>query len=199
MQEALENKEMNLVFSILMGLGLSASCGFRVFVPFLVMGIAAQSGHLTLSPSFSWLADTYTIIAFTVATFLEVGAYYIPWIDNLLDSVATPTAVIAGTLASASVAPEMSPLVQWTVAAIGGGGLATGVQLSTVALRGTSTATTGGTGNFLVSSAEAAGSATVSVLAIIMPLLVLLLLALLTLAFYRTHQYFKRVRTDHST
>ena len=141
MQEAVENKEMNIIFSILMGLGLSASCGFRVFVPFLIMAIAAQSGYLTLSPSFSWLADTYTIIAFTVATFLEVGAYYIPWIDNLLDSVATPTAVIAGTLASASVAPEMSPLIQWTVAAIGGGGLATGVQLSTAALRGTSTAT----------------------------------------------------------
>lgn len=191
MQEAVENKEMNIIFSILMGLGLSASCGFRVFVPFLIMAIAAQSGYLTLSPSFSWLADTYTIIAFTVATFLEVGAYYIPWIDNLLDSVATPTAVIAGTLASASVAPEMSPLIQWAVAAIGGGGLATGVQLSTAALRGTSTATTGGTGNFLISSAEAFGSAAVSILAIIMPILVLLLLGALAFIFCKTYQHCK--------
>ena len=177
---------LNLLLSILMGLGLSASCGFRIFAPFLVMGIAAQTGYLTLSPSFLWVADTYAIITFGIATLVEIGAYYIPWLDNMLDAIATPTAAIAGTLATASVAPEMSPLLQWTIAAIGGG-ISTGIKMGAATIRGASTLTTAGTGNFVVSTAETSGSVSVSILVILMPLITLLLLAGLSYLFYRTY------------
>ena len=179
---------LNLLLSILMGLGLSASCGFRIFAPFLVMGIAAQTGYLTLSPSFLWVADTYAIITFGIATAVEIGAYYIPWLDNMLDAIATPTAAIAGTLATASVAPEMSPLLQWTIAAIGGGGISTGIKMGAATIRGASTLTTAGTGNFVVSTAETSGSVSVSILVILMPLLTLLLLASLSYFFYKTYR-----------
>ncbi len=189
---------LNLILSILMGLGLSASCGFRVFAPFLMMGIASQAGYLNLSSSFLWVAETYAIITFAVATIIEIGAYYIPWLDNLLDSIATPIAAIAGTLATASVAPEMSPLLHWTIAAMGGGGLSVGVKLSSAAIRGASTLTTAGTGNFIVSSAETSSSFVVSVIAITVPILVLLLLAVLAYFFYRSFSYLKNTKIKAS-
>ena len=190
-ENIIQPNTLDLFLSILMGLGLSASCGFRIFTPFLIMGIASQTGYLSLSPSFLWVADTYAIITFAIATIVEIGAYYIPWLDNMLDTIATPTAAIAGTLATASVAPEMSPLMHWTIAAIGGGGISTGVKLGSAAIRGASTLTTAGTGNFMVSSAETSSSFTVSVIAIAMPILVLLLLAVLTYIFYKTYRYLK--------
>ena len=190
-ENVIQPDTINLFLSILMGLGLSASCGFRIFAPFLVMGVASQAGYLTLSTSFLWVADTYAIATFAVATFVEIGAYYIPWLDNLLDTIATPTAMIAGTLATASVSPEMTPLMQWTIAAIGGGGLSAGVKLGSAAIRGASTLATAGTGNFMVSSAETSSSFTVSVIAIAMPILVLLLLTVLTYIFYKAYRYLK--------
>ena len=183
---------LNLLLSILMGLGLSASCGFRIFAPFLVMGIASQTGYLTLSPSFLWVADTYAIITFGIATLVEIAAYYIPWLDNMLDTIATPTAAIAGTLATASVAPEMSPLMQWTLAAIGGGGISTGIKIAATTIRGASTLTTAGTGNFLVSTAETSGSFSVSILVIIMPIITLILLSGLSYFFYKTYRRYNQ-------
>jgi len=83
------------MLSLAIGIGLSAACGFRVFVPFLVMSIAAQAGYLQLANGWEWIGSTPAIIAFAVAAILEIVAYYVPWLDNLLDTVATPAAVVA--------------------------------------------------------------------------------------------------------
>ncbi len=191
-ENIIQPNTLDLFLSILMGLGLSASCGFRIFTPFLIMGIASQTGYLSLSPSFLWVADTYATITFAIATIVEIGAYYIPWLDNMLDTIATPTAAVAGTLATASVAPEMSPLMHWTIAAIGGGGISTGVKLGAATIRGASTMATAGTGNFLVSSIETSGSVTVSILAIVMPIISLILLLLLAYIFYKTYRHLQK-------
>ena len=106
---------MEILFSICIGVGLSAACGFRIFVPPLVMSIAAHAGQLELSPDFAWIGTTPATIAFAVGALLEVGAYYIPFIDSLLDVVATPTAVVAGTIISAPMVSELSPMLQWTI------------------------------------------------------------------------------------
>ena len=88
---------METVLSLLVGIGLSAACGFRVFVPLLMVSISAMSGHLVLAPGFEWLGSLPALIAFSVATCLEIAGYYVPWVDHLLDSVSTPAAVVAGT------------------------------------------------------------------------------------------------------
>ncbi len=160
---------METLLGITLGIGLSAACGFRIFVPFLFMSIAAQSGHLSLAQEFQWIGSEYAMITFATATFLEVTAYYVPWLDNLLDSVATPAAIVAGTVATASVVGDVSPFVKWTLAVIGGGGAAAVVQGGTVLVRGTSSTLTGGTGNFVVSTGELAGSALTSIVAVLMP------------------------------
>lgn len=160
---------MDMVLALCMGIGLSAACGFRVFVPLLITSIAANAGELTLDPAFQWIGTPIALAAFAVATALEIGAYYIPWLDNLLDAIATPAAVVAGTLLTASFLTGMSPFLQWGLAAIAGGVPAGAVQLATTFLRGGSTATTGGLGNPLLSTAEAGASTGLSLLALLLP------------------------------
>jgi hypothetical protein len=159
------------LLGISIGIGLSAACGFRVFVPLLVMSIFALSGHLNLSPGFSWIGSYPALVAFATATAVEVAAYLIPGIDNLLDLIATPAAVIAGTLVTASFVTDLSPFLKWTLALIAGGGAAGIIQGGTVLLRGKSTLSTGGAGNPFLTVAEGVASAVLSILAVLIPVL----------------------------
>lgn len=167
---------------IAVGIGLSAACGFRVFVPLLIMNLAVLSGQLHLPAGFAWMGSTYATIAFASATVMEVLGYYIPGVDHLLDIIATPAAVTAGTITTASLGMEISPFLKWTLALIAGGGIAGLVQSSTVALRSKSAVATAGTGNSLVATLELIGAVIVSVLAILLPV-VCLILIILFLAF----------------
>lgn len=160
---------METVFSILAGLGLAAACGFRVFVPLLVAGIAVHAGYLQPSAEFAWLGTKAAIGTFAVATLMEVGAYYVPWLDHALDTLASPASVVAGALIAASVAVDMDPFARWTMAIIAGGGLAATVQAGTVAARGLSFSTTGGVGNPAVATAELGGALATSALSVVAP------------------------------
>ncbi|MBW4647343.1 MAG: DUF4126 domain-containing protein [Kastovskya adunca ATA6-11-RM4] len=170
---------MDILLSICIGIGLSAACGFRIFVPPLVMSIAAMYGHLPLSSDFDWIGTYPALIAFAIATAVEIGAYYIPWIDNILDAVSTPTAIAVGTLIAKALLPDSDPLVHWTVAVFAGGGSAGIVQAFTGITRLSSTALTGGIGNALVSTIEAGSSITLSILAIVVPVFAAVLVAVL--------------------
>src|ERR1041385_7477388 len=160
---------MNILLSVCLGIGLSAACGFRVFVPLLVMSIASLSGHLALAHGFEWIGTYPALVTFAVATCVEIAAYYIPWVDNFLDTIATPAAIVAGTLVTASLVTDVSPLLKWTLAIIAGGGAAAAVQGTTVVARGASSAGTGGLANPLLATVELAGSVVTSVLAILAP------------------------------
>jgi hypothetical protein len=180
------------ILSILVGVGLSAACGFRVFVPLLVMNLAALSGHIHLAPGFQWLGSYPATIAFSVATCLEIAGYYIPWVDHLLDTMATPAAVIAGTIVTASMVTDMSPFLKWTLAVIAGGGAAGLVQGTTVVTRGASTAATGGLGNPLVATLELAGAVITSLMALLAPVAVVALIAVVLVILARA--LFRRSR-----
>ncbi len=156
----------------MVGVGLSAACGFRIFIPPLIIAIAAKAGHLNLGTEFAWMSSDVALVSFGLAAVLEVGAYYIPWLDNALDTIAAPVAVVAGTLTSASVFGDMSPWLKWTLAAIAGGGAAGAVQITTTVTRGASSALTGGMGNWAVSTAEGVGAVATAVLAVVIPILV---------------------------
>jgi hypothetical protein len=178
------------LLSIAIGLGLAAATGFRVFVPLLVLSLAARSGYLPISAGFDWIASTPALLALGMATVCEVGAYYVPWLDNLLDAVATPAAVIAGILASASVMTELPPLLKWSVAIIAGGAAAGAVQATTSVLRLKSTATTGGLANPVLATFELIGSFVTSLLAVVVPLFAVALVALLVVVVYRISRRF---------
>src|SRR5512134_2793123 len=127
---------MENLLSICLGIGLSAACGFRVFIPLLVMSIASLSGHLALSQGFQWIGTYPACMVFATASVLEIAAYYIPWLDNLMDTIAGPAAVVAGILAAASSIIHMDTLLQWLLAIIAGGGAAAIFHGSTALVRG---------------------------------------------------------------
>lgn len=181
--------------AILIGLGLSAACGFRIFIPLLVMSLASATGHVTLSENFGWISSNAAITAFSVAALFEVCAYTVPWVDNLLDSLAAPAAVVAGTVATASVVSDISPLMKWSLAIIAGGGVAGIVQSTTMVARASSSVFTAGLANPIVSFVEAGISIFLSLLSIALPvvaiIIVLLILIYVSKIVYSRHLYGK--------
>ena len=164
---------MEEVMSVLIGIALSATCGFRVFVPLLAVNIGTRAQNvdgeplIELAAGFDWLSSDIAMMVFLVATLFEIGGYYIPWIDNLLDTVASPAAIVAGTVITASFITGMDPWLQWLLGLIAGGGAAGAVQATTVVTRASSTVTTGGLGNPIVASVETSGAFLGSALAIL--------------------------------
>ncbi len=183
---------METLVSIALGIGLAAACGLRVFVPLLVTSVAARLGYVELGESFSWVAQTPALVALGVATGLEVLAYKIPWLDNALDAVASPAAVVGGVLVTASVVTGMDPLLKWTLAVVAGGGIAGSVQAGTVVARTLSSIGTGGLANPLVAALEAVGAFGLSLLAIALPVLALLIVLALLVAAARLWQRRRR-------
>ena len=150
---------LEIILSLSLGLGLAAACGFRIFIPPLMMGVGSRFDLYDLEGSFIWVGEDWAIAVFAIATLLEIGGYYVPWIDNLLDTVATPAAVIGGIfVTSASLEGDVDPSIQWILATIAGGSTAGVIQLGTVATRAVSTGMTGGLANPVVSTLEALAS-----------------------------------------
>ena len=162
---------MESLIGVLVGIGLSAASGLRVFIPLLGLSVAGHYGLVPLGGSFVWLASWQAMLAFGVAGVLEVGAYYIPWLDHALDALLAPAAAIAGTLMTASTLGDASPLLKWSFAIIAGGGVSSMVHFGTSAVRAAVSLPTGGLGNPLVSSAEGLGALALSLLAIFVPIL----------------------------
>lgn len=170
--------ELDLALSIALGVGLAAATGFRVFVPLLVMSVAAHAGYLPLGENFGWLATTSALTMLSIAALVEILAYYIPGVDNLLDTLATPGAVLAGIIASAAVMSDLPPMIKWTLAIIAGGGAAGITQGATALLRAHSTAFTAGIGNPVIATAELGGALIVSLVALAAPFIALGLVVL---------------------
>lgn len=158
-----------ILFGAITGVALSAAVGFRIFVPFLVAGIAVKLGVLQVAPDFAWLASWPALAVFVVASLTEVLAYYIPVIDHALDVIGSPAAVVAGTLLTASMVVGMDEWLRWSLAIIAGGGIAGSLHIGKSLVRGVSTATTAGLGNPIIATGEIFGSLTTSILALIIP------------------------------
>ena len=165
-----------------MGIGLSAACGFRVFVPLLCLSVAAKLGVLHLTPSFAWAGSNTAVIAFGVATLAEIVAYYVPWVDNALDSIAAPLATVAGVLVMASVLTDIEPFWRWTLAVIAGGGIAATTQVATTKARVASSLATGGFANPVLATVENVSSSILSVFAVVWPIVALVLVLAILIA-----------------
>lgn len=187
---------MEIVLQILIGVGLAATCGFRVFVPLLVMSIAGLSGYLHLAAGFEWIASLSALIIFGIATFIEIAAYFIPYVDNLLDSISVPASVIAGIVVAASVITDMHPILRWTLAVIAGGGIATVTSLISNGAHGVSTVASGGAANPAVSGVESILSVTAAILAIAIPILAFILIAILVIIAFQVLRRQKKKRRD---
>lgn len=181
--------------AVLLGVSVSAACGFRIFVPMLVVSMAAKCGWLTLDGGFEWLGSDVALIAFAVATVAEIVAYYVPVVDNFLDAAGVPLAAIAGTCLTAAMVTDMTPFLQWTLGIIAGGGSATLVHAATSTVRAAATSLTGGLGNSIVATTEDVAAGGVSLLALLSPVLAIsLLLVLLALVVWLALKWRRRRR-----
>ncbi len=186
---------MELFMSICLGVGLSAATGFRIFVPALIANVAAIGGWITPAPEFAWLATWPVFVVLLIATAFEIAAYYIPFIDNLLDSIATPASVLAGTLLTTSFIEIDHPLLQWGLGLIVGGGTAGVVQAGTGLFRLFSSKLTAGLGNPVVSTTENVASFGLSGMAVFVPLLALIVSVMLVVWIGRRMLALRRLRS----
>ncbi|XZG71782.1 DUF4126 domain-containing protein [Chitinibacteraceae bacterium HSL-7] len=164
---------MSWMIGLAAGVALAAASGLRVFLPLLGLACAAQLGLITLRPELVWLATPEALIALAIAALLEVGAYFIPWLDHALDVALAPLAAAAGTLMMGASLPDLPPIVGWTVALLAGGGLSTLVHAGSSGVRAAVSLPTAGLANPLVALGEGIGAVALTVLALTVPLLAL--------------------------
>lgn len=181
------------LISIFLGIGLSASVGFRVFVPLFVLSLAAYFNVWELNESWEWVGSLTAVITLGVATLVEIFAYYIPYIDNALDSIVIPLAAVAGTAVMVSTVADLSPAITWALAIIAGGGTAAAVAGSSGATRLASTATTGGIANPVVSTIETGTSVVISILSIFVPIIAFVVVIIIL---YFVFKLYKKIKTS---
>lgn len=182
------------ILSIFLGIGLAASAGFRVFLPLFALSLASHFNIVPLNESLSWIGGIPALISLGIAMIVEIFGYYIPFVDNILDTVATPLAAIAGTAAMASTLIHLDPMMTWGLAIIAGGGTASAMQGMTTVTRLASTMKTAGLGNPVVSTAETGTALTLSTLAIFLPIVAVIIVLVLFLVIYWLYKKFRTVR-----
>ena len=167
------------IIGAFIGIGLAAATGFRVFLPVFIVSLASYMGWIPMNEHFAWIAGLPTLIITGVATVVEILAYYIPFVDHLLDTISIPLATVAGSILFASQFADLNTFPQWAMAIIAGGGTAAAVSSVFAGTRAASTATTGGIGNHLVSTTENAGAAVMTGIALIVPVIAFILVIVL--------------------
>lgn len=186
---------METILSLFLGIGLSASVGFRVFLPLFALSLAAYFNVWELNESWLWIGSTTAVITLGMATIVEIGAYYIPIIDNALDTIAIPLATIAGTAVMVSTVADLSPVVTWALAIIAGVGTATAIKSSASATRLGSTVSTAGIGNPIVSTIETGTSIVMAIVSIFLPILAIILVIFI---FYIVFKLYKKLKPNKS-
>ncbi len=168
-----------ILLSIFLGIGLAAASGFRVFLPLFALSLASYFNVIPLNESWSWVGGMPALILLGIAMLVEILAYYIPFVDNLLDTIATPLAAIAGFVVMASTVTDMSPIVTSVLAIIAGAGSATAMQGLTATTRLASSVKTGGMANPVVSTAETGTALTLSAFSIFLPIVAIVMVILI--------------------
>tara|TARA_R110002167_G_scaffold48226_7_gene142506 strand:- start:8166 stop:8753 length:588 start_codon:yes stop_codon:yes gene_type:complete len=176
------------VLSIFLGVGLAASVGFRVFLPLFALSLAAYFDIWEINQSWQWIGSLAAVLTLGVATLVEIGAYFIPWVDHLLDSFAIPLAAIAGTAVMVSTVANLDPVVTWSLAIIAGGGTATAIKGAGATGRLASTATTGGLGNPIVATMETGTAIVVTTASIFAPILAAVLVIIILVIIFSIYR-----------
>lgn len=183
------------ILSSFIGIGLAAASGFRVFLPLFAVSLASYLGWIPMNDNFQWLSGLPTLIVTGVATLVEILAYYIPVVDNFLDTVTVPLATVAGSVLFASQFIELGTFPQWALAIIAGGGTAATIAAGFAGTRAASTATTAGIGNNVIATTETAGAGLMSVLSIFLPVIAFIIaLALLILVIIFGRKIWRKIR-----
>lgn len=177
--------------SLFLGIGLASATGFRVFLPVFGLSLASYFHIIPLNESWMWIGSLPAILSFGIATIVEILGYYIPFVDNLLDTIATPLAAIAGFVVMSSTLVDISPTITTILAIIAGGGTASAMQALTATTRLASSVKTAGLGNPFVSTAETGTAITLSSLAIFFPIIAVIIVIIIFLLIFWIYRKLK--------
>lgn len=180
-----------IILSIFLGIGLAAAVGFRVFLPLLILSLAGYYDVIPLNDSWQWVGSLTAIITLGVATLIEIFGYYIPWFDNALDTIALPLATLAGTAVMVATITDLDPIITWALAIIAGGGTAAVIKGNASAARLTSSTTTAGFANPVLTTVETGISTLMSILSIFVPIIAFVLVVVL---FFIIFRFYKKLR-----
>tara|TARA_R110002124_G_scaffold254044_2_gene419493 strand:- start:37218 stop:37796 length:579 start_codon:yes stop_codon:yes gene_type:complete len=186
---------VEIIFSIFLGIGLAAAVGFRVFLPLLFLSLAGFYDYVPLNENWEWVGSLTAVITLVVATLVEIFGYYIPWFDNILDTIAVPLAAVAGTAVMVATVGDLDPAITWALAIIAGGGTAAAIKGNASAVRLTSTATTGGIANPVVATVETGSAVVMSLASVFIPMIAFLLVLYI---FYLIYKFYKKLRKNTS-
>lgn len=164
---------MSEIISLCIGIGLSTATGFRILVPFACLSAAALYGNIDLPAQMAWLDSYPVLMGLVIGTLLEIAAYYIPWVNDALDTLELPASVIAGTYLTGAFAADLPTLLQWSLALVAGGGIAGSINGLTGVTRLATNTATGGAATPVTASLEWMSALMLAILAITLPLLAL--------------------------
>jgi hypothetical protein len=166
---------------VLAAFGLSASAGLNAYVPLLVVALIARfTDWINLTPPWDVLSSWWVIGAIVLLGVIEFFADKVPAINHINDAVQTFIRPVAGAIlfaASAQVVVDIHPVV----AMIAGLIVAGGVHVTkAAAVRPAVTASTGGSGNVVVSVVEDVVATILSILAVVLPVIIAAFIILFT-------------------
>ena len=194
-----------LISSILLAFGLSAACGFRIFIPPLTYGVLYKADLVQLADGWGWIGNDWVLVVLSLAAIIEITGNLVPWVDNLvpwvdnlLDVIATPTAIIAGTTLAAAALSEIDPGLKWMLSIMSGVLVTGGFQVTTVSLRGLSSVFTGGLINPIISLIEDIISLVISISIILSPILGILIVILIALFLRKIYIRLKKRKRKNS-
>src|SRR5262245_39260620 len=172
---------LSIWLALAAGVGISAACGLRAFLPLLCLGVAGRFAHLPLDSHVQWLTSNVALIALGAATVFELIGDKIPAVDHALDVLGVairPAAAWLGAYALLVHWPE--PWGAIVAVLLGGGALA--LHTLRAKLRLGSTFLTAGAANPFISLGEDVMTLVLTALALAAPFVVLFLVILWVVA-----------------
>lgn len=188
----------DIIISVFLGIGLAAAVGFRVFLPLLVLSLAGYYDFIPLNESWQWLGSLTAVLTMGVATVFEIFGYYIPWLDNLLDTIALPLATLAGTAVMVATIGDLNPAITWTLAIIAGGGTAAAIKGNTAAARLTSSTSTGGLANPLLTTVETGTSIFMAIASIFVPIIAFVMVIFILFIIFKFYKKLGKKRAPRT-
>jgi large-conductance mechanosensitive channel len=185
---------LGFVLEVLTGGGLAASAGLNAYIPLLALGLLARYTDLISLPAgWQWLENGWVLAVLVVLLAVEFVADKVPVLDSVNDTLQTVIRPTAGGLAFGAGSTSETVTVddpgaflsdnQWVPVAVGVA-IALAVHAVKALARPVINAMTAGVGGPVVSTAEDATSAAMSVVAIVLPFLVIFFVIGLVAAFW---------------
>jgi hypothetical protein len=169
----------NTISMIGLAIALASVCGIRAFSPILIVSILSKIGFIPLQSDFEWLSSTSALIILSIATLIEIIAYFFPWVDSVLSAISTIVTPVAGIIVSCAVLDGFDPTFRWVFAVVAGGGISEGVALIKMGIHFIVDVFTAGIAAPILSFIENIVAICSSILAFLIPILTALFLLIL--------------------